>query len=249
MESKSMSFKDGGKNVQITINHYHNEIKSNPINDFAGAWMGSMLMMREFMAPLLGFSGNIENVPETKPENLIENKNDISEDVKYEIVDDVENNEFLYFSIESVKNVVENEQEVHFNYQKIKELEVNFEKDVKFDILTNSTIHRNLYKEIQRRLGTMMIRSDVFFVNSFYDKENNKIAKSATVFYDTDICERVVNRYSKQGDYVIVTDIVARKVKLPFAGFINRVDYVCELNSCFRIEKLPKNKFKISRII
>ena len=49
---------------------------------------------------------------------------------------------------------------------------------------------------------------------------------------------------------MILNEIVARKVNLPFAAFINKVNIASELNGCYKIEKTKTgHKYKISKIV
>ena len=78
MESRKMNFNENGRDVQITINHYHNEVINNQRdNNFLGNAFGIMALMgamQNFAAPLLaaGFGYRNENNEE---KNLIEDKN------------------------------------------------------------------------------------------------------------------------------------------------------------------------------
>lgn len=259
MESRKMNFNENGRDVQITINHYHNEVINNQRdNNFLGNAFGMMALMgamQNFAAPLLaaGFGYRNENNEE---KNLIEDKNvkylskGSADGIEYEIVDDIENNEFLHFSIESSKKLGKKEEYPMFKGSLIQDLDIQFEKDVEFEKLYTSSIHRNLYVEIQKRLSIMQVRTDLFLVSSFLDKDGNKIESSSTVFYNSNICEKIIERYSKNGKYVILNEIVARKVNLPFAPFINKVNIASELNGCYKIEKTETgHKYKISKIV
>ena len=249
MSSESFSVKDGNRNVNITINHYHNEVQQPNIFREIGLGFGNMLAlsmifqgMNTLPRPEDYKERNIRKI-EMKDNIITKNFNsDNVIDAEYEVHD-----EYAHIGDVIISNIVTSEKE------KIPILELkmsNREENENF-VTLSLKYSQEIKDKIKQKLSNLGgFRTDIFLCNIIPIKNYIRV-----LYTENNLCETILSKFDKKHvNFVVFDEEIGQKLGINFIELLEKrgIDILIEMNKIFKIEilwpKTVKNKKKFKLI-
>ena len=206
-----------GNNFNITVNHYHSVAPRSPmesLGDMIAQTMMTRVLCDAFSKnnnEMIEDDRNIRVLP--KNEILIEDR---SNEIQYEIHDDIENYEFEVLSMVEKFDILI--------------LKINFIDKMNFNIFVNHFFE--IGESVKRKLS--MLNSKNYKFTFEFDIEN--IGKVVCGYVSSDYYTALIKKFGNGKDRVSFNRSIAEKLNVPFIEILSNLDFIIDTESLFKIK-------------